>query len=417
MNDSVIRDKKLAVEGERKIHWAQENMPLLRRIQEDFQAEKPFLGIRLGMSIHLEAKTAFLARVLAAGGAEVAVTGSNPLSTQDDVAAALAEGDIRVYSWYNATSEEYEEHLNKVLDNRPAIIIDDGGDLIHLLYTRRQDLLPEVIGAAEETTTGMMRLRAMQEEGVLQFPVLAINDARCKHLFDNRYGTGQSVWDGIMRTTNLIISGKQVVIAGFGWCGKGCAVRAKGLGAQVIVCETDPVLALEAVMEGYRVMSMEQAAPLGDIFITVTGCRDVIARKHLEKMKDGAILANAGHFDVEINIPDLEAMAEKVQEVRKNITGYQTRKGHWIYLLARGRLVNLAAADGHPVEIMDLSFALQALGAKYIRQHYQELKPCIYPVPEHIDRFVAALKLETMGIVVDELSQEQKNYLRSWGQG
>lgn len=416
MRESVIRDIHLANSGRQKIEWVKKNMPLLRYLEEDFKKNQYFKGLRAVVCVHLEAKTAYLAKVLAAGGAEVSVTGSNPLSTQDDVAAALVADGLKVYAWYGATEKEYFEHLNYALDIRPNIVIDDGGDLVHLLHGERQELLPDVFGGCEETTTGVIRLKARAKEGLLKFPMISVNDAYCKYLFDNRYGTGQSVWDGVMRTTNLIVSGKNVVIIGYGWCGKGCAMRAKGLGANVIVCEVDPIKAIEAVMDGFSVMPMNEAAKIGDFFITVTGCNRVIYDEHYKVMKNGAILANAGHFDVEICIPELEAMAVEKKEMRKNIMGYKMADGRWIHLLAEGRLVNLAAGDGHPAEIMDMSFALQALSAKHIAQNYKNMENKVYEVPDEIDQYVAQLKLQSMGISIDTLTEAQRKYLSSWGE-
>ncbi|MBZ4646000.1 MAG: adenosylhomocysteinase [Petroclostridium sp.] len=416
MRESVIRDIHLANSGRQKIEWVKKNMPLLRYLEEDFKKNQYFKGLRAVVCVHLEAKTAYLAKVLAAGGAEVSVTGSNPLSTQDDVAAALVADGLKVYAWYGATEKEYFEHLNYALDIRPNIVIDDGGDLVHLLHGERQELLPDVFGGCEETTTGVIRLKARAKEGLLKFPMISVNDAYCKYLFDNRYGTGQSVWDGVMRTTNLIVSGKNVVIIGYGWCGKGCAMRAKGLGANVIVCEVDPIKAIEAVMDGFSVMPMNEAAKIGDFFITVTGCNRVIYDEHYKVMKNGAILANAGHFDVEICIPELEAMAVEKKEMRKNIMGYKMADGRWIHLLAEGRLVNLAAGDGHPAEIMDMSFALQALSAKHIAQNHKNMENKVYEVPDEIDQYVAQLKLQSMGISIDTLTEAQRKYLSSWGE-
>jgi len=416
MRESVIRDIHLADSGRQKIEWVKKNMSLLRYLEEDFKRNQYFKGLRAVVCVHLEAKTAYLAKVLAAGGAEVSVTGSNPLSTQDDVAAALVADGLNVYAWYGATEEEYFEHLNNALDIKPNIVIDDGGDLVHLLHGERQELLSDVFGGCEETTTGVIRLRARAKEGLLKFPMISVNDAYCKYLFDNRYGTGQSVWDGINRTTNLIVSGKNVVIVGYGWCGKGCAMRAKGLGANVIVCEVDPIKAIEAVMDGFRVMPMNEAARIGDIFITVTGCKRVIYDEHYKVMKDGVLLANAGHFDVEICIPELEAMAVEKKEMRKNIMGYKMPDGRWINLLAEGRLVNLAAGDGHPAEIMDMSFALQALSAKYIASNYKQMENRVYEVPKEIDQYVAQLKLKSLGVSIDTLTEEQEKYLASWGE-
>lgn len=409
-----IRNIDLAESGRQKIQWVRKNMPLLRSLEDEFSKTKPFDGVRVSISVHLEAKTAYLAKVLAIGGAEVSVTGSNSLSTQDDVAAALAKDGLKVYAWYNATEEEYKEHLELALGYKPNIIIDDGGDLVNLLHTKRQDLLPHVMGGSEETTTGILRLKAMEREGVLKFPMVAVNNAYCKYLFDNRYGTGQSVWDGINRTTNLIVAGKNVVVVGYGWCGKGIAMRAKGLGASVIVCEIDPIKATEAVMDGFKVMTMDKASSIGDIFITATGCKRVIHGEHYKKMKDGAILCNAGHFDVEVCVPELEEMACEKKEQRKNIMGYKIEDGRWINLLAEGRLVNLAAGDGHPAEIMDMSFALQALSAKYVLENYEKLGNKVIDVPEEIDKRVALMKLKSWGIEIDELTEEQKKYLESW---
>lgn len=414
MPSSEVYDPKLAPQGEQKIRWASRHMRLLSEIRERFASERPFEGVRLGLSIHLEAKTAYLARVLHAGGAELAVTGCNPLSTQDDVAAALAaDPELLVYAKRGVTPEEYERHLTHVLATRPHIILDDGGDLVSLLHGELREWSSGVWGGTEETTTGVRRLRVLAREDRLQFPMFAVNDALMKHLFDNRYGTGQSVWDGIMRTTNLTIAGTTAVVAGYGWCGRGVAVRARGLGADVIVTEIDPVRAIEAVMDGFRVMSMEQAAPLADFFITTTGCIDVITREHFLRMKDGVVLANAGHFDVEIRKPDLEALAVERSQVRPNVEAFRLEDGRELYLLAEGRLVNLAAGDGHPVEIMDLSFALQALTLEHVVRHHEELMPGVYPVPREIDRAVAEMKLATMAITLDRLSPEQATYLES----
>ncbi len=412
----LIRDIKLAPEGQARINWVKGYMPLLNELEKEFERDKPFKGKKISLSIHLEAKTAYLALLLAKGGAEVAVTGSNPLSTQDPVAAALAEKGLSVYAWYGATEEEYFDHLNKTLDFAPNIIIDDGGDLVHLLHTTRKDLAKDVLGGCEETTTGVLRLRAREREGVLSFPMISVNDAYCKYLFDNRYGTGQSVWDGIMRTTNLIVAGKNIVVAGYGWCGKGVANKAKGLGANVIVTEVDPIKAIEAVMDGFRVMSMDQAASIGDIFITVTGCNKVIREEHFKKMKDGVLLANAGHFDVEVYKPDLEKLAVQRKEMRKNIEGFVMEDGRVLNLLAEGRLVNLASGDGHPAEIMDMSFALQALSAKYIADNHSQMENRVYKVPKEIDHRVANMKLKAMDINIDTLTQEQEDYLRGWGE-
>ena len=414
MKDYVVRDINLAPAGRLKIDWVKEHMPVLNTIREDFERDKPFAGTRVALSIHLEAKTAYLAEVIRAGGAEVAVTGSNPLSTQDDVAAALAAGGMNVYAWYDATEREYRDHLLYVLDTRPQVVIDDGGDLVGLLHTDRKEQAVDVTGGCEETTTGVRRLEALDRDKKLLFPMLAVNDAFCKFLFDNRYGTGESVWSGIMRTTNLVVAGETVVVLGYGWCGKGVAMRAKGLGARVIVCEVDPVRAIEACMDGYQVMNSEQAAGFGEIFITVTGCRDVLCRRHYERMKDGAILANAGHFDVEINLKDLVDMALERRTARHNIEQYTLVGGRKICLLAGGRLVNLAAGDGHPTEIMDMSFAIQALSARYIQENAGDLEKRLYRVPQEIDRRVARLKLNALGIGIDSLTGEQEAYLNKW---
>jgi adenosylhomocysteinase len=413
---SVIRDIGLAGSGKQKIEWVRKNMPLLRSLEEEFRQTQPFKGLKVTVSVHLEAKTAYLAKVIAAGGGDVAVTGSNPLSTQDDVAAGLAADGLKVYAWYNSTADEYNQHLNLALDHGPNIIIDDGGDLIHLLHTTRGDLVPNVIGGCEETTTGVLRLKAMEKEGVLKFPMVAVNNAFCKYLFDNRYGTGQSVWDGINRTTNLIVAGKNVVIAGFGWCGKGIAMRAKGLAADVIITEIDPIKAMEAVMEGFKVMKMEDATKVGDIFITVTGNKRIIHEEHYKVMKDGAILCNAGHFDVEVCIPELEAMAVEKQEQRRNIMGYHMKDGRWINILAEGRLVNLAAGDGHPAEIMDMSFALQALCAEFMVKNHKQLGKSVIDVPGEIDNRVAEMKLKAWNIEIDKMTADQKKYLESWAE-
>ena len=408
---SLIKDIALAPSGEMKIKWVERNMPVLRGIGEDFARTRPFAGLKVALSVHLEAKTAFLCRVMEMGGAEMYVTGSNPLSTQDDVAAALAAGGMEVFARYGCSMEEYESCLCSVLEAGPNIIIDDGGDLVHLMHTKYTDLIPNVIGGCEETTTGIHRLRAMAKAGTLRFPMVMVNDADCKHMFDNRYGTGQSVWDGIMRTTNLIVAGKIVVVSGYGWCGKGVSLRAKGLGAKVIVTETDPVRALEAVMDGYQVMPMAEAARLGDLFITVTGCSGVITAEHFEHMKDGAILTNAGHFDVEVDMAGLNALAVEKYEARHNIQGYVLPNGKTLFAIAEGRLVNLAAGDGHPAEIMDMSFAIQALSAEYLSKHRAELVPGVISVPRELDEAVARRKLQAMGVGIDSLSREQEDYL------
>lgn len=408
---SIIKDINLAPSGEMKINWVERNMPVLRGIGRRFSEEKPFKGLKVALSVHLEAKTAYLCRVMEMGGAEMYVTGSNPLSTQDDVAAALAAGGMNVFAEYGCTEQQYEYCLREVLKIGPNIIIDDGGDLVHLMHEEFADLIPGVIGGCEETTTGINRLRIMSAAGALRFPMVMVNDADCKHMFDNRYGTGQSVWDGICRTTNLIIAGKYVVISGYGWCGKGVSLRAKGLGAKVIVTETDPIRALEAVMDGYEVMPMAEAAKIGDIFCTVTGGRDIITAEHFPLMKDGAILSNAGHFNVEVDMAALEKMAVKKYEARHNIQGYVMPDGRTLFTIAEGRLVNLAAADGHPAEIMDMSFAIQALSAKYLADNRGRLEADVVSVPREIDYEVARCKLDAMGVGIDSLSREQAEYL------
>lgn len=408
---SIIKDISLAPSGEMKINWVERNMPVLRGIGARFKEEKPFKGLKVALSVHLEAKTAYLCRVMEMGGAEMYVTGSNPLSTQDDVAAALAAGGMNVFAIYGCNEQQYDDCLREVLKVGPNIIIDDGGDLVHLMHEEFAELIPNVIGGCEETTTGINRLRIMSAAGTLRFPMVMVNDADCKHMFDNRYGTGQSVWDGICRTTNLIVAGKYVVISGYGWCGKGVSLRAKGLGAKVIVTETDPIRALEAVMDGYEVMPMAEAAKIGDIFCTVTGCRDIITAEHFPLMKDGAILSNAGHFNVEVDMAALEKMAVRKYEARHNIQGYVMPDGKTLFTIAEGRLVNLAAADGHPAEIMDMSFAIQAMSAKYLADNRGKLKADVVPVPHEIDIEVAKCKLEAMNVKIDSLSKTQAEYL------
>ena len=408
---SMIRNIDLAPSGEKKIEWVRRNCPLLRSLEEDFRNGQPFAGKRVALSIHLEAKTAYLCKVLAAGGAEMYVTGSNPLSTQDDVAAALVKAGLNVYAWHGATEEEYNAHIRETLSHHANIIIDDGGDLVQMLHTELTGELPYVIGGCEETTTGIVRLTAMNNAGRLRFPMVKVNNADCKHLFDNRYGTGQSVWDGINRTTNLIVAGKNVVVAGYGWCGKGVAMRAKGLGAKVIVTEVDPIKAIEAVMDGFEVTPMREAAKRGDFFVTVTGCADVITAPDFLEMKEGAILCNAGHFDVEVDVKGLRALATEAEEVRHNIMGYTLPNGKHIYVLAEGRLVNLAAGDGHPAEIMDMSFAIQALSARYLIENEGRLTEMLIDVPREVDLEVANRKLAFLGIAIDKLTPAQEEYL------
>ncbi len=408
---SSIKDISLAKSGHDKINWVKSYMPVLGLINEDFTKNKPFAGKKISMSIHLEAKTAYLAITLAAGGAEVYVTGCNPLSTQDDVAAALVDLGFEVNAWRGVTDAEYEEHLKKTLSLCPDVMIDDGGDLTHLLHGECREYGKNLIGGCEETTTGIHRLFARQAAGLLDYTIIDVNDADCKHLFDNRYGTGQSTLDGIMNSTNLIIAGKTVVVSGYGWCGKGVAMRAKGMGANVIVTEIDAVKGIEAVMDGFRVMTMDEACALGDLFITVTGCKDVIRAEHFEKMKDGVLLANSGHFDVEIDKTALAKMAKKQWERKPNIMGYEMPDGRVLNLLAEGRLVNLAAGNGHPAEIMDMSFAIQAKSLEYLVKHAGELDKKVYQVPREIDNEVATLKLRALGASLEVLSEEQKEYL------
>jgi len=414
MPASMLRDISLAPEGHRKIEWVSQHMPVMNMLRAEFAQARPLEGKTIAMCLHLEAKTAYLALTLQAAGARVVACASNPLSTQDDVVAALAENGVTVYAWHGATAEEYEMHLAKALDCCPDAIIDDGGDLVGMLHRDRLEQARQIIGGCEETTTGILRLKAMEEEGSLVFPMMAVNDAFMKYLFDNRYGTGQSVWDGIMRTTNLVVAGKTVVVAGYGWCGKGVSMRAKGLGARIIITEIDPIKANEAILDGFQVMPMQEAARLGDVFITVTGNINVIRREHLAVMKDNAILANAGHFDVEISKPDLQALATSTRVLKNNIEEFVLEDGRKLYLLAEGRLVNLAAGDGHPAEVMDLSFSLQALSLLYLIENRSRLAPGVYNVPAEIDRKVARLRLKALNIEIDELTPEQSAYLASW---
>lgn len=410
----TIRDLSLASEGKRKIDWVIPRMQVLNSIRNEFEKQLPFAGKKVVICLHLEAKTAYLAQVIKAGGAEVTVVASNPLSTQDDVVAALVESGISAHAWYNATEEEYNSHLQSALDSAPDFIIDDGGDLVSTLHTTRPELLQNIKGGAEETTTGVLRLHSMAREGVLKFPMVAVNDAQCKYLFDNRYGTGQSVWDGIMRTTNLVVAGKTAVVAGYGWCGKGVALRAKGLGARVIICEINPIKANEALMDGFEVMPMVEAAKHGDFFITVTGNTNIINKEHFVVMKSGAIMCNAGHFDVEVNVAQLKELSISERTARTNISEYTLPSGQLLYVLAEGRLVNLAAGDGHPAEVMDMTFALQALSLEYVALNHDELSPGVYQVNTEIDEKVAMLKLQSLGLSIDILSKEQEKYLASW---
>ncbi|MGB9694800.1 MAG: adenosylhomocysteinase [Caldisericaceae bacterium] len=396
-------------EGAMKIEWAKQHMPLLKTLEKDFEKRKPFKGFNVALSIHLEAKTANLSLLLKSGGANIYVTGSNPLSTQDDIVEALKEKGMTVFAHYNETEKEYWENRNKTLDIGPNIVIDDGGDLVYLIHNKRKELLKGIIGANEETTTGVIRDKALEKSGKLKFPVIAVNNAKCKHFFDNKYGTGQSTWDGIMRTTNVTIMGKTVVVAGYGWVGKGIALRAKGLGARVIITEIDPISSMEAYMDGFEVMQMKDAAKVGDIFVTATGNTNVIDTRHFELLKDGAILANAGHFDVEVKMEELKKISKEQREVRKNITEYSLPNGRKVYVLGEGRLVNLTCADGHPIEIMDLSFAVQALAAEFLIKNKLENK--VYDVPDEIDLRIAKTFIDSYGIQIDKLTKEQTDYL------
>ncbi len=393
------------------MEWAKLNMPVMKNIEKRFKKEKPLKGVNIAMALHLEAKTAVLAHILSEGGANVAITGSNPLTTQDDVAEALSRKGVGVFAKYGESEKEYWENYNKVLDVKPDIIVDDGGDMVYLVHTKRKELLKKIIGASEETTTGVIRDRALENEGKLKFPVIAVNNGQCKYLFDNRYGTGQSTWDGIIRTTNITIAGKNVVVAGFGWVGRGVAMRAKGLGARVFVTEVDPIRAMEAHMEGFTVLPMKEAAKIGDIFVTTTGDTNVIDKRHFSLLKNGAILANAGHFNVEINMPELEKSAVKKRVVRENITEYTLPNRRKVYVLGEGRLVNLACADGHPIEIMDLSFALQALSVEYLLKNGKKMENKVYNVPAEIDLRVAEEMLKANGIEIDKLTKKQIDYL------
>jgi adenosylhomocysteinase len=412
---SEVRDMKLADAGRLNIEWAQAHMPVLMSIREEFRREKPLKGVTVGFALHVTKETAVLVETLIAGGAKVAITGCNPLSTQDDVAAALAKAKVDVYAWRGETTEEYYRNIELVLDHRPNITVDDGADLIFTIHKSRTDLLKDVRGGCEETTTGIIRLRAMEKDGVLKYPVMATNDADTKHMFDNHYGTGQSTIDGILRATSILFAGKVAVVAGYGWCGRGVAARARGMGSQVIVTEVDPILALRAAMDGYSVMTMDDAACIGDIFITVTGDRDIILKRHFERMKSGAVVCNSGHFNVEVDIPALESMKKSKKAIRNNVERYELKDGRHIYLLAEGRLVNLAAAEGHPSEVMDMSFANQALACRHI--HENDLPPGVHKIPREIDEMVARRKLATMGIGIDELTAKQRKYLQSWDEG
>jgi len=416
MPEFKVKDPSLSSKGDLLTEWASMHMPVLNQIKKRFEKEKPLEGIQLGASLHVTKETAVLMDTLLAGGADTALCGSNPLSTQDEVAAAIAEKGINVYAWREQTTEEYYWCVERVIDHNPFITIDDGADLVGTIHSKRTEAIPNIKGGTEETTTGVVRLRAMAKSGALKYPIIAVNDAYTKYLFDNRYGTGQSTLDGILRATSILLAGKNFVVAGYGWCGRGLALRAKGMGANVVVTETNPTRALEAVMDGFRVMSMEKATEIGDIFITVTGNKSVIRKEHMEKMKDGAILANSGHFDVEITIPELENMSAAKRKIRPNLEEYQLRDGRKLYLLGEGRLVNLAAAEGHPSEVMDMSFANQALCIEHLVKE-PKLEPKVYNVPKEIDELVASLKLRAMKVEIDRLTEEQREYLASWEAG
>ncbi len=410
-----VKDIGLADDGKLKIEWAENHMPVLMEVRKTFMDEKPLEGIRVGFALHVTKETAVLVKTLRDGGAKVAITGCNPLSTQDDVAAALAKEDIDVFAWREETREEYYENISRVLDLKPQITIDDGGDLVFTIHKERPELIEDIRGGCEETTTGIIRLQAMEKDGALKYPVMDVNNAKTKHLFDNRYGTGQSTIDGILRSTNILLSGKNFVVSGYGWCGRGVASRARGMGSNVIVTEVDPVRALEAVMDGFRVMPMEKASAVGDVFVTVTGDKDVLRKEHMEKMRNNAVIANSGHFNVEINTGDLESISTGKKRIRENVEKYTLRNGKSLYLLAEGRLVNLAAAEGHPSEVMDMSFSNQALAVRYLLEN--DLTPGVHTIPAKIDEGIADLKLKTMGIDIDTLSEQQKTYLESWGEG
>ena len=418
MENYNIRDLNLAEGGRRRMDWAAREMPVLAILEERFRRERPFEGVRMSCCMHVTTETANLMRTMQAGGADIVVTASNPLSTQDDVAAALvSQYEIPVYAIKGEDDKTYYKNLRAALDHKPNITMDDGADLVSTIHKERRDLISNIIGGTEETTTGVIRLRAMAADKMLEFPVMAVNDAMTKHFFDNRYGTGQSTIDGILRATNVLLAGKNFVVAGYGWCGRGLAMRARGMGANVIVTEIDPLVALEAVMDGFRVMPMAEAAAIGDIFVTLTGDLNVVDKHHFEVMKDGALVANSGHFNVEINIPALEAMAVEKRQGRPFVESYKLKDGRVISILGEGRLINLAAAEGHPASVMDMSFANQALGAEYMIKNAGKLEKKVYDVPEKIDREIARLKLESMGVKIDKLTEEQVKYLGSWEEG
>ncbi|MDR0797265.1 MAG: adenosylhomocysteinase [Nitrososphaerota archaeon] len=416
MEEFQIKNIALAAQGHLQIEWATKHMPVLNVIRERFEKEKPLQGQTLAACLHVTKETAVLVKTLIAGGANVALCGSNPLSTQDDVAAALADSKVHVFAWRGQNTEDYYKCIEKVLDFKPTITMDDGADVVGMLHNKRQDQIKNIKGGTEETSTGVVRLKAMEQDGSLKYPIIAVNDAYTKYLFDNRYGTGQSTIDGILRTTSVLLAGKNFVVGGYGWCSRGIAMRAKGLGANVIVTEVQPTRALEAVMDGYQVMPMSEAAHIGDIFATATGDINVIRKEHMQKMKEGTILCNSGHFNVEINIEDLETLATSKRVIRPNMEEYTLKDGKHLYLLAEGRLVNLAAAEGHPSEVMDMSFANQALCSEYIARS-TKLETKVYTVPKELDEKVAELKLKSMSISIDELTEEQKKYLSTWKMG
>jgi len=416
MEEFQVKDKSLAIQGHLQIEWAAKHMPVLNIIKTRFEKEKPLHGQTIGACLHVTKETAVLVKVLIAGGAKVALCGSNPLSTQDDVAAALADSGVHVFAWRGQNTEDYYKCIDKALDFRPTLTMDDGADVVGMLHSKRQNQIEDIIGGTEETSTGVVRLKAMEQDGSLKYPIIAVNDAYTKYLFDNRYGTGQSTIDGILRSTSVLLAGKNFVVGGYGWCSRGIAMRARGLGANVIVTEVQPTRALEAVMDGYRVMPMAEAAPIGDFFVTATGDINVIRKEHMQKMKEGAIMCNSGHFNVEINIPDLESLSKAKRTMRPNMEEYTLEDGRHLYLLAEGRLVNLAAAEGHPSEVMDMSFANQALCSEF-RAKASKLQTKVYTVPKEIDEKVAELKLKSMGIAIDELTAEQKKYLSTWEMG
>jgi adenosylhomocysteinase len=416
--DYDIKDMDLAKKGKLRIEWAGRQMPVLNLIKERFKKSKPLKGIRIAACLHVTSETANLMDTLKAGGAEVALCASNPLSTQDDVAASLVKDfKIPVFAIHGEDNKTYYKHLNQALDMGPNVTMDDGGDLVSTIHSKRKECLEDIIAGTEETTTGVIRFKSMEAEGVLRYPIIAVNDAKTKHFFDNRYGTGQSTIDGILRATNVLLAGKNFVVAGYGWCGRGLAMRAHGMGSNVIITEVDPLKALEAVMDGYRVMPMAEAAKIGDIFVSVTGDKHVFRKEHFQKMKDGAILANSGHFNVEIDIPALESLSKRKRRIREHVEEYTLKTGRRLFLLGEGRLVNLAAAEGHPAAVMDMSFANQALTAEYLKKSGAKLEPKVYSVPEKIDKDVARLKLRSMGVKIDKLTPEQKKYLASWQEG